>query len=142
MTEKRIVVPEGMLKAVWDVDGDGLGYIEEHRTLDHLEAALRWLDRILDTCDVDFHRAILESERERYPGSDNDLYVISCRVAFEYGASFARNYVRRMYLASEPEVLEEIKDLLLPNIDSGFFKPEVVNERMAECFRRGQKARK
>jgi len=40
----------------------------------------------------------------------------------------------------EPEVPEEIKDLILPNIKSGFFKPEVVNERMAECYRRGQKA--
>jgi hypothetical protein len=37
-------------------------------------------------------------------------------------------------------VPEAIKDLLLPNIESGFFKPEVVNERMAECYRRGQQS--
>jgi hypothetical protein len=49
-------------------------------------------------------------------------------------------FQRRMFLVTEPEVLEEIKDLLLPDIESGFFKPEIVNERMAECFRRGQRA--
>lgn len=40
----------------------------------------------------------------------------------------------------EPEVPEQIKDLLLVDIREGFFKPEVINERMAECYRRGQKA--
>jgi hypothetical protein len=39
----------------------------------------------------------------------------------------------------EPEVPEQIKDLLLVDIREGFFKPEVINERMAECYRRGQK---
>ena len=38
----------------------------------------------------------------------------------------------------EPEVPEEIADLLLPiAVESGFFKPEVVNERIIEAERRG-----
>ena len=46
----------------------------------------------------------------------------------------------KLYTTSEkdyPKVPEKIKDLLLPDIESGFFKPEVVNERMAESFSRG-----
>lgn len=39
-----------------------------------------------------------------------------------------------------PEMMAEIKDLLLPNIESGFFKPEVVNQRIKESFYRGQKS--
>lgn len=41
----------------------------------------------------------------------------------------------------EAEVLEEIKDLILPDIESGFFKPEVSNQRLIEAYRRGLKAR-
>ena len=36
------------------------------------------------------------------------------------------------------DVQEEIKDLLLPNIESGYYHPGVVNERLAEAFRRGK----
>ena len=48
-------------------------------------------------------------------------------------------WIGRMYLAEpEPEVPKEIKDLLLPiAVESGFFKPEVVNERIIEAERRG-----
>ena len=55
------------------------------------------------------------------------------------GSPFAE-WQRRMYLAPEPEVQEEIRDLLLVNITEGFFKPEVLNERLAEAYRRGQKS--
>lgn len=34
---------------------------------------------------------------------------------------------------------EEIGDLLVPNIGSGFYNPEIVNRRLAEAFRRGEK---
>ena len=49
------------------------------------------------------------------------------------------SWIGRMYLAEpEPEVPKEIKDLLLPiAVESGFFKPEVVNERIIEAERRG-----
>jgi len=40
------------------------------------------------------------------------------------------------------EAPEHIEDLLLVDIQEGFFKPEVVNERLHEAFRRGQKAGK
>jgi hypothetical protein len=57
---------------------------------------------------------------------------------------FIMEFQRRMFREPEPEpepeVPEEIKDLLLPNIESGFFKPEVLNARLAEAFRRGQKS--
>ena len=43
---------------------------------------------------------------------------------------------RREYDSPEPI---NIEDLLLPNIESGFFKPEILNERLHEAFRRGRK---
>ena len=49
-------------------------------------------------------------------------------------------WVKRMYDAPDLEVSEAIKDLLLPDIESGFFKPEVLNERLLEAYRRGQKS--
>lgn len=51
------------------------------------------LTAILLPSSVPFYRAIREAERKRYPGSETDPTVISLRVSFEYGASFARNYI-------------------------------------------------
>lgn len=64
-----------------------------------LDAAVRWLDTILHESNVDFHRAILKREEERYP--EGTLTYQLQRVAFEFGASFARQYIRSLF--AEPE---------------------------------------
>ena len=121
MSEKKIVVPDEMLKeALAHVDvSDLYGYDRVEATKSVVKAALLWQRKELGkSCDIS---PLLGG-------------------TFQDGWIAAWKHVHRMYDAPELEVPEEIKDLLLPNIESGFFKPEIVNERMAECFRRGQKA--
>jgi hypothetical protein len=140
MTEKRYVAPEGMLKAAIDAQWNESGAHPSARKIlaaeeavkscvkAGLEAALRWLSEnpIVPT-DGETKR-IWRDTGLCNEVDDSELQCI------------AAEWQRRMFLAPEPEVSEEIKDLLLPNIECGFFKPEVVNERMIECYRRGQKA--
>jgi hypothetical protein len=111
MADKKIVVPEGMLKAateaVLEAQCGGRSPEEGPRSIPareqiSLEAALRWLDEILHERNPDFHRAILKREKERIPGDDGDLAIIARRVDFEYGVSFARNYIRDMFVEREP----------------------------------------
>jgi hypothetical protein len=47
-----------------------------------------------------------------------------------------------MYDAPEPEVPEEIKNLLCAGSDTdreGYFRPDIYNERIIEAYRRGLK---
>lgn len=104
----EIKVPEGMLKAaVHSAMRDGLQYDSIPIII---EAALRWLDSLL---------AAMEK--------DNDGHTAYCAAIDE---------VRRMFLAPEPEIPEDIKDLL--------GSPEMThtNECIIEAYRRGQKAGK
>lgn len=104
MSTKKIRVPEGMRAAgyVAAVENRGRVFIEPsvlHVMNDAiLEAALRWLDDILNEADTDFHRAILKRGAERY--GDGPAHGIQ-RVAFEFGCSFARQYIRSLF--AEPE---------------------------------------
>jgi hypothetical protein len=73
-----------------------------------LVAAVRWfVHDILHECNVDFHRAILAAEQKRFPGSDQDTAVITRRIDFEYGVSFARRYIRGLFTvrATDPRQL-------------------------------------
>ena len=45
-------------------------------------------------------------EWQRYPGEDRDAIATSHRVAFEYGASFARNYVRDLFEDKDPDEID------------------------------------
>ena len=95
---KKIAVPEGMLMAfngVTETEPDS-----PSRPIHGLKAALRWLDGIVSEQNSDFHRAILQRERERYP--DDTI----CQVAFEFGASFARQYISGLYLAPEVDRID------------------------------------
>lgn len=47
---------------------------------------------------------------------------------------------RRMFLAPEPEVPEEVKDMLVEEHISRW-RGEEVNEKVIEAFRRGQRSR-
>lgn len=137
---EKIVVPAGMLKAANEAlraSSPSMRSLEEIT----LEAALRWLDEILYENNVDFHRAILEAEKKRCPGNDEYGSVIARRVDFEYGVSFARNYIRDLFLAPESEVTEQVRDLLFPYSVTEKGRTMDANERIAEAFRRGQKAK-
>ena len=126
MSETKIKVPEGMLQAALDSvkDGDLLGYA--------LEGALRWLAE----------NPIVPTSKQVQDMIDSDhLSTIASRCA---------EWQRRMFLVSEPEVPEAIKDLMEPlaNGPSDPSRPERErdrlfairhNEQVAEAFRRGQK---
>lgn len=66
-----------------------------------IEAALEEMESdLLDEANIDFHRAILKREQERYP--DNVPTHLALRVAFEYGVSFARQYIRGALQGAPP----------------------------------------
>lgn len=77
-------------------DGERLGFA--------LIAAVRWLrDKVLHPANAEFHRAILDAERERFQRFEQDGVALARRVDFEYGVSFARNYISSMFSAKLPE---------------------------------------
>lgn len=100
MADGKIIVPEAMRRAFGrgTQDADPEGYLAFHG----LEQVILWLTDILHERNPEFHRAILKREKEYFPGDDGNLPVISRRVDFEYGVSFARNYIRDMFVAPEP----------------------------------------
>ena len=127
MSEKEYVVPKGMLKAstkaYWETQtGD-----KELEAV--LKAALRWLDEELGKSD---------GIAPMLGGTYQDGWVGAWR------------HIRRMFLAAEPEVPEEIKDLLLvdavtfklPNGNSFPGSAESHNKAVIEAYRRGQKSGK
>lgn len=141
MADRKIVVPDAMRRAfgrgTQDVDPEG--YLAFHG----LEQVILWLTDILHERNPDFHRAILKREKERIPGDDNDTAIIARRVDFEYGVSFARNYIRGMFVAQEPEVPEEIKDLMVfENCLDTSISSKTHNEYMLKAFHRGQESKK
>ena len=130
MGEKKIVVPTGMLKAAMNSIQPSVlvGTISVS-----LKAALLWLS---ENPPVPTFRTVDEC------GSAGMCY------ADGLDGEFCRTkdvieWQRLMFVAPEPEVLEEIKDLMLsqqshPKLEG--FKDE-LNLRMIEAFRRGQKAK-
>ncbi len=135
----KIVVPEGMLKAVdaaW-INAHGGPHpqaspkvakdIEDGIRFD-LEAALRWLSEnpIVPTMQelVSMQEAYC---RQQMSGEHNSMVFV------------AVEWQRRMFLAPEPEVPEEIKDLFVgqETLDN---KGTEMNHRIHEAYRRGQKA--
>ena len=117
MAERRVVVPDGMLKAAVPC------YLPD-RQLVHsiLEAALLWL-----------------SENPIVPTSEQlhsiigKLPVAMCDIVWtERDRALIAEWQRRMFLAPEPEVPEQIKDLwqAQPTPDA--------KRRTIEAFRRGR----
>lgn len=137
VSKKKIVVPEGMLKSA---DAhirrkfDGVRCIHRIELVsESIEAALRWL-----------------SENPIVPKFDQEVAILKdCEPLNEPASisSIAMAWQRRMFLAPEPEIPDEIEDLLP-------FPPDVVipgnylyrqvkahlDNVATEAFRRGQKA--
>lgn len=137
MSEKKIVVPEGMMLAVRK---SGHDYILKNPVVitSILEAALRWLSEnpIIPTGQQgrDLDGAWLDSKSNLAAP-----YHQTAR-ATEFGAI---EWQRRMFLAPEPELPDAIKDLKFPCFNDGqtvLVSPECVNDHILEAYRRGQKA--
>jgi hypothetical protein len=130
MGEKKIVVPTGMLKAAMNSIQPSVlvGTISVS-----LKAALLWLS---ENPPVPTFRTVDECGSAGMCSADG-LDGEFCRT------KDVIEWQRLMFVAPEPEVLEEIKDLMLsqqshPKLEG--FKDE-LNLRMIEAFRRGQKAK-
>lgn len=133
---KRIVVPEGMLKAAIQADKElyeHWGPIPEDRwgrttrkaIIEHsVNAALLWLSEnpIRPNCEQ-------IGEISKWFGSHN--HGATCE-------DFCEEWQRRMFLAPEPEVPEEIADLTIA--DSDDIAGDLHNARLIEAYRRGQRS--
>ncbi len=110
----KIVVPDGMLKAALD---NGYKRFQAVEITVILEAALRWL-----------------SENPPLPTR------LQCegmwRSAENNGDRYCQEWVKQMFLAPEPEVPEEIKDLLEWDCNNG---SNYLKKYIVEAFRRGKK---
>lgn len=111
-----------------------------------LEAALSWLDEILHERNVDFHRAILEAEKKRCPGNSEYGSVMARRVDFEYGVSFARNYIRDLFREPEPEVPEAVAKFMWNKTPGTWPSPvgthvDIHNHQILEVYRLGQQSK-
>ena len=122
MSEKRYAVPEGMLKAAIDARYTGkpipdLIHVDQVRVI--LEAAVRW-----------------QSENPRVPtfAQCRDMWAEASMQedGTETSAVIAK-WIRRMYLAPEPEVPEKIKDLLCGSAR--------CDAATVEAYRRGKAGR-
>ena len=128
--EKRdVVVPEGMLNAVTNsrimIPGMHAPWAEDI-VLQILEVALRWQR---DNPPVPTMEQINSIRQVNLNGPDEDIY----KPQF-----YCREWMRRMYDAPEPEVPEEIKDLLHTTIYN--MEDNDCNKRIIESYRRGQKS--
>ena len=119
MAEKKIVVPEEMLKAAREAHWSQLRkdfYSTEPQSQSsieaQLEAALRWLD------------GALENQR---PSGVSD---------WRKGYSAAIDDLRRMFFVSAPEVPEAVKDLV-EGMSWGTTTPHAI----LEAYRRGKASR-
>jgi hypothetical protein len=128
MSDKKIKVPDGMLEAAMRASmeaGLPIGPSTELRVV--IEAALRWLS----AGHMDFPLPLLKEILEAVPGWKLNETVIQ---------NVLHQGLRRMFLAPEPEVPEELRELLMTGADEGTFN-WAVNKAIMEAFRRGQKSR-
>jgi len=134
MSESRIVVPDGMLTAAMHAIGIPEQYKQTHQVNKALEAALRWLSENPIVPTDEQVKAIHHSATEAACTSKSILPF------------FAIEWQRRMFLAPEPEIPEDIRDLIYGDevaatglVKGGTF--DESNQRVLEAYRRGQKSK-
>lgn len=137
MSEKKYVVPEKMLRAATASVMKIHGYGETSSRYDYesheancriaLEAALRWLGEnpIVPT----------QEQLESLTSDWRLMGTPCCSTQF-----IAVEWQRRMFLAPEPEIPEEVKDLLYGECAS-FTAAERVDARIIEAYRRGKRSK-
>lgn len=124
MSERKYVVPEGMLKAACAaqsarrIDPEGWIVVRES-----LEAAIRWL-----------------AENPMVPTKKQAEDVSSIRPIelFQVGL---REWQRRMFLAPEPDVPDEIRDLYFGGLHEGSEVTAIIRDRVLEAWRRGKESK-
>ena len=142
MSDKKILVPEGMLKAAVEAVRDrsefGFHFIDNKdelrsrrarivaQTQDTLEAALLWLSENPIVPTNEQTQGVCDSI---FVGSENLLDPRDAMVEWQ----------RRMFLAPEPEVPEEINDLRLGGQTT--MSMGRMDWLLTEAFRRGQKSK-
>jgi hypothetical protein len=137
----NVYVPQGMLRAVLSEVRDN--FHDKMIAESALYDALRWQKENWSTApnaermpEPWYTRSLKEWNKFTAQWSElSDISFVDILI-------FCGNRLYERYDAPKPEVSEEIKDLILPDIESGFFKPEVLNERLREAFRRGQESKK
>ncbi len=128
MSDDRIVVPDGMWRAFRGryVSLPLTPETFEQQQLAALEAALRWLDgRLEEMCHSNTYRGRLSSHAAMVEVWREGI-----------------GEVRRMFIAPEPEVPEEIKDLQyewLCNVQQACI--DAINGRIQEAYRRGKESK-
>ena len=128
--EKKIVVPEGMMKAAifaWRLHPIR-GYPPEDAVCKAVEAALRWLSE---------HPIVPTQKQSRKLYAD----VPQGLLVDEVPSWYAVEWQRRMFLAPESEVPEEIKDLLWSIGGTWMQTDKKHNNEVAEAYRRGKEAK-
>ena len=135
MSDKKYVVPEGGLEVAKQVLRDKFAFVErDNSTLGEylktsLEAFIRWQsenlivpshEQVIHLCEIFANRSVIS-------------YCDSVRAV-------AIEWLRIMYLAPEPEVPEEIKDLLLTEQSHKDVQPlkGELNSLIMEAYRRGK----
>lgn len=124
MADRKIVVPEGMLKAACNAYSVEPKLRSRSDTVFVLEAALLWL-----------------SENPIVPTAAwSDSTIRGWDVLTEQSLIAAiLEWQRRMFLAPDMKVPREILDLHVSDTEMGWDSP--INKRIIEAFRRGQKSK-
>ena len=146
---KKIVVPEGMLKAaVEDAAWNGPIYGARGAIgVIVLEAGLRWLSENPIVPNASDTLGLLQ-ERVQSGHLSNEEY---CSIPSTTVRAVIREWQCRMFLAPPPEVPEEVKDLLLDESQerrtdfrganvSSWARP-FINEAILEAYRRGKESK-
>lgn len=136
MSERKIIPPDDMIEAVLDALCERWSYRRENwpsvkssnrsQVEFSLAAALTWL--------ADHPKAPTQKDVQEFWSPEmNELRP------FDQMSEACVRWQRRMFVAPELMIPEEIKDLLfpVPVIEKG--RTMDANERIAEAFRRGQK---
>lgn len=129
MSERKIVIPEGMLDAAFRKAKLSLD-TSDARTQNGIElaveAALKWLGENPIVPTEEQHRKIIADWNSEY------------RVARGY-VDFVGEWQRRMFIAPDPD--EEIKDLLFSANLADSSTIEIANNKLRDAYRRGLKKR-
>jgi len=138
MSEKKYVIPEGMLNvAIFALASNWDFFDTKHCTERVLEAAVCWLaeNPIVPT--------MRQADEILSPLCGIPSNRVSGRLS-NAAVEVAVEWQRRMFLASEPEIPEAVKDMMWQDIGGSVpdHKIDEHNRDVAEAYQRGLKAGK
>lgn len=133
MRNKKIIVPDEMLKAAQIEAQDWLAY-DAPQTRKLLEAALRQLSEHPIVPTDEQLADIRSSVRMEIPRDSRGFVDGSKDMLWPWFKSILEEWQRRMFLAPEPEVPEAIKDLM-----RDYDREGSIGSLIVEAYRRGQR---